>query len=86
MGTYDGTLKDAQAELKAPKKTNKLSSKQIITNKNTLFPLINANGDTEASIKAMTDADKTMRLANKYSKKKKGISVFDFDDTLAFSK
>ena len=86
MGTYDGTLKDAQAELKAPNKTNKLSSKQIITNKNTLFPLINANGDTEASIKAMTDADKTMRLANKYSKKKKGISVFDFDDTLAFSK
>ena len=34
----------------------------------------------------MGNADKTVDLGNKASKKIKGISVFDFDDTLAFSK
>ena len=50
-----------------------------------MFNLINPNGTTEASIQAMSKADKAMQEGIKYSKKRKGISVFDFDDTLAFS-
>ena len=33
----------------------------------------------------MNDADTTASLAKRYSKEPKGISVFDFDDTLAYS-
>ena len=81
----DISIETARAELKSSDKVDKKSSKQVIINKNTLFPLINANGDTESSIKAMNDADTTAELARRYSKETKGISVFDFDDTLAFS-
>jgi hypothetical protein len=83
--TQELTIKQAKDRLQAAIKTNNKSSKQIINNKENLFPLINKNGTTDASIKAMRDADTTMNLGNKFSKKRKGISVFDFDDTLAYS-
>ena len=81
----DKTIADAQVELKKSEKVNKTSSKQVIINQETLFPLLNKDGDTESSIKAFNDADETNSRANRYSKEPKGISVFDFDDTLAFS-
>jgi len=79
------TIEEARVELKKSEKVNKISSKQVIINQRTLFPLLNKSGDTESTIKAFSDADKTSALANKYSKEPKGISVFDFDDTLVFS-
>mgnify|MGYP003321937326 CR=1 FL=1 len=53
--------------------------------KENLFNLINEDGTTEASIEAMSNADKAMVEGRKINKPTKGISVFDFDDTLAFS-
>ena len=79
-------IKEASKQLKAAIKVNNKSSVQVKNNKKTLFSLINNDGTTDASIKAMKDADVTMELGNKASKKRKGISVFDFDDTLAYSK
>ena len=79
-------IKEASKQLKAAIKVNNKSSVQVKNNKKTLFSLINNDGTTDASIKAMKDADITMELGNKASKKRKGISVFDFDDTLAYSK
>ena len=81
----DISIEKARAELKSSDKVDKSSSKQVIINQRTLFPLINSDSDTESSIKAMNDADTTAELGRKYSKETKGISVFDFDDTLAFS-
>ena len=81
----DISIETARAELKSSNKVDKKSSKQVIINQETLFPLINSDGDTEASIEAMNNADTTAELGRKYSKETKGISVFDFDDTLAFS-
>ena len=79
------TVEEARVELKKSNKVDKSSSKQVIINQETLFPLLNKKGDTESTIKAFNDADETRTLARKYSKETKGISVFDFDDTLAFS-
>ena len=81
----DISIEKARAELKSSDKVDKKSSKQVIINQKTLFPLINADGDTESSIEAMNNADTTAAQARRYSKETKGISVFDFDDTLAFS-
>jgi hypothetical protein len=79
------TIKKAKELLKDSDTVNKKSSKQVKNNKQNLYPLINPKGNTEASIQAISNADKAIQEANKYSKKRKGISVFDFDDTLAFS-
>jgi hypothetical protein len=78
-------VKEGQKQIKSSKKVNNESSKQVNNNKDNLFPLIKTNSTTEDSIKVMGDADTTVKLAIKASKKQKGISVFDFDDTLAFS-
>ena len=51
------TIEKAKQLLKDSDKVNKKSSKQVTINKETLFPLINGEGDTEGSIKAMNDAD-----------------------------
>ena len=80
------SIKSAKAELKDSQIVNGKSSKKVNVNQKTLFNLITPNSTTEASIEAMGNADKTVELGNKSSKKIKGISVFDFDDTLAFSK
>jgi hypothetical protein len=80
------SIKNAKAELKDSQIVNQKSSKKVNVNQKTLFNLITPNSTTEASIEAMGNADKTVDLGNKASKKIKGISVFDFDDTLAFSK
>ena len=80
------TIASAKAELKESQTVNTKSSKKVNVNQKTLFNLITPNSTTEASIEAMGNADKTVELGNKASKKRKGISVFDFDDTLAFSK
>ena len=83
--TGDKTKADANAEVQAVKKVNAKQSKQTKRNKQTLFDLINADGTTEASIEAMSNADKAAVEGRKLDKPTKGISVFDFDDTLAFS-
>ncbi len=80
------SVKSAKAELKESQTVNIKSSKKVNVNQKTLFNLITPNSTTEASIEAMGNADKTVELGNKANKKRKGISVFDFDDTLAFSK
>ena len=80
------TIASAKAELKDSQIVNQKSSKKVNVNQKTLFNLITPNSTTEASVEAMGNADKTVELGNKASKKRKGISVFDFDDTLAFSK
>ena len=79
------SVKSAQAEFKAAGPTNAKQSKRVKINKKTLFPLINADGTTEASIEAMGNADKAAELARALDTPSKGISVFDFDDTLAYS-
>ena len=79
------TVPKAQAELKAANKVNAKSSKRVKLNKENLFDLINEDGTTEASIEAMSNADKAAVQGRKIDKPTKGISVFDFDDTLAFS-
>ena len=79
------TIPKAKAELKAANKVNAKSSKRVKLNKENLFNLINEDGTTEASIEAMSNADKAMVEGRKINKPTKGISVFDFDDTLAFS-
>ena len=76
-------LVQANKELYAANETNKKSSKKVKINKQQLFDLINANGTTEESIQAMSRADKAIQEGNKLDKPTKGISVFDFDDTLA---
>ena len=79
------SVKSAQAEFKAAAPTNAKQSKRVKINKKTLFSLINADGTTEASIEAMGNADKAAELARALDTPSKGISVFDFDDTLAYS-
>ena len=79
------TIPKAQAELQAANKVNAKSSKRVKLNKENLFDLIDADGTTEASIEAMKTADKAAVEGRKLDKPTKGISVFDFDDTLAFS-
>ena len=83
--TGDKTTADANAEVQAVKEVNAKQSKQTKRNKQNLFDLINADGTTDASIEAMSNADKAAFQGRKIDKPTKGISVFDFDDTLAFS-
>tara|TARA_R110002020_G_scaffold134934_2_gene301311 strand:- start:13 stop:9384 length:9372 start_codon:yes stop_codon:yes gene_type:complete len=78
-------LKEGQKLLDASNKVNRKSSKKVKVNKEQLFDLINPDGTTEESIQAMSRADKAIQLGNELDKPTKGISVFDFDDTLAFS-
>ena len=78
-------LNEGQKLLDASNKVNRKSSKKVKVNKEQLFDLINPDGTTEESIQAMSRADKAIQLGNKLDKPTKGISVFDFDDTLAFS-
>ena len=83
--TGDITLIKAVSEYNAAEKVAKQSKRSIVNNKTNLFDLINEDGTTEASIEAMNNADKAAAQGRKIDKPKKGISVFDFDDTLAFS-
>jgi len=79
------TISQAKQELNSANDVNAKSSKRVKINKENLLDLINANGTTEASIEAMSRADKAIQEGNKLDKPTKGISVFDFDDTLAYS-
>ena len=79
------TINKAKKELEAVNKTNKKSSKQVNNNKEKLFDLIKENSTTEQSIVDMGNADKAARIARDINAPTKGISVFDFDDTLAYS-
>tara|TARA_Y100000361_G_scaffold104891_1_gene94630 strand:- start:881 stop:10396 length:9516 start_codon:yes stop_codon:yes gene_type:complete len=77
---------EGRKELRASKKVNSDSAKQVNNNKDNLLPLIKRNSSTEESIEVMSNADKAQIEGKKYEKPKKGISVFDFDDTIAYSK
>ena len=77
---------DGRKELRASKKVNSESSKQVNNNKDNLFPLIKRNSTTEQSIEVMSNADKAAQIARDVNAPTKGISVFDFDDTIAYSK
>ena len=79
------TIRQAKNELKSAEGINNQSSKQVNINAETLFNLLEKNTTTETSIESMSNADETIRRGNTYTKASKGISVFDFDDTLAFS-
>ena len=79
------TINKAKKELEAANKTNKKSSKQVNNNKEKLFGLIKENSTTEQSIVDMGNADKAAQIARNINAPTKGISVFDFDDTLAYS-
>jgi len=78
----DLTLNEAKKQLKSPKKTNNLSSKQVNNNKEKVFGLIKENSTTEQSIVDMGNADQAAQIARDINAPTKGISVFDFDDTL----
>ena len=80
------TINKAKKELEAANKTNKKSFKQVNNNKEKIFGLIKENGTTEQSIVDMSNADQTAQKARDINTPTKGISVFDFDDTLAYSK
>ena len=79
------TIRQAKNELKAAEGVNNQSSKQVNFNADNLFNLLLKNTTTEESIISMANADETIKRGNTYVKASKGISVFDFDDTLAFS-
>ena len=79
------SVASVKAELKSALNVDSKSSKQVNNNKKTLFNLITSNSTTEASIEAMKNADTAIKKGNLIDKPTKGISVFDFDDTLAFS-
>ncbi len=83
--TKELTKQEAAKLLKSPEKVNNLSSKKVNTNKEKLFGLIIENSTTERSIIDMSNADKAARIARDINSPTKGISVFDFDDTLAYS-
>jgi len=80
------TIAKARKVLKSAEPTNNLSSKQVNNNKENLFGLIKENSTTEQSIVDMSNADQTAQKARDINTPTKGISVFDFDDTLAYSK
>jgi len=75
----------ARKVLKSAEPTNNLSSKQVNNNKENLFNLIKENSTTEQSIIDMSNADQAAQIARDINAPTKGISVFDFDDTLAYS-
>ncbi len=79
------TINKAKKELEAANKTNKKSSKQVNNNKEKVFDLIKENSTTEQSIVDMGNADQAAQIARDINAPTKGISVFDFDDTLAYS-
>ena len=79
------SVASVKKELKSALNVDSKSSKQVNNNKETLFNLITSNSTTEASIEAMKNADTAIKKGNIINKPTKGISVFDFDDTLAFS-
>jgi len=79
------TAKTALNELNSSLKINNLSSKQVNNNKEKVFGLIKENGTTEQSIVDMGNADQAAQIARDINAPTKGISVFDFDDTLAYS-
>ena len=47
---------------------------------------ININMSMESQVKTLSDYDKTLKFSRSLNTKPKGISVFDFDDTLAKTK
>ena len=79
------TIRQAKNELKSAANINNQASKQVNFNADNLFDLLLKNTTTEESIISMANADETIKRGNTYVKASKGISVFDFDDTLAFS-
>lgn len=79
------TINKAKKELEAANKINKKSSKQVNNNKEKVFGLIKENSTTEQSIVDMGNADQAAQIARDINAPTKGISVFDFDDTLAYS-
>jgi hypothetical protein len=79
------TIAKARKVLKSAEPTNNLSSKQVNNNKEKIFGLIKENGTTEQSIVDMGNADQAAQIARDINAPTKGISVFDFDDTLAYS-
>ncbi len=69
---------------------NNLGDSKLKTGKNNtnIFGLnkINANMTVGEQIKVLDDYDKTLKFSRSLNTKPKGISVFDFDDTLAKTK
>ena len=85
--TWIGEIKlnKALREYQAANKVDNLSFKQVNNNKEKVFGLIKENSTTEQSIVDMGNADQAAQIARDINAPTKGISVFDFDDTLAYS-
>ena len=78
-------IKEARRLLAKAIEVNNKSSKQVNWNAKNFATFLEENTTTEKSLDGMENADKTSKKAKKFDQPTKGISVFDFDDTLAFS-
>jgi len=68
-------------------KTQRAKTNRVAANSKDLAPtILNSNDTTTAQKQTMLNSQETAVKANKVLKESKGISVFDFDDTLAKTK
>jgi len=83
-GTIDQAT--AVANLTAALPVNKIKAKQGKSLVKEFGPKLNENSTADQKIKVLSDYDRTSKLSRALNTPKKGISVFDFDDTLAKTK
>jgi hypothetical protein len=72
--------------IKVQEKLIPTKNKASETLTNQFSPKLSKNATTEQKIKTLSDYDKTLKFSRSLNTKPKGISVFDFDDTLAKTK
>ena len=78
------SAKKAQARINVyVKSLAKLKNKASKTLTNQFSPKLSKNATTEQKIETLNNYDKTLKFSRSLNTKPKGISVFDFDDTLA---
>ena len=81
------SAKKAQARINVyVKSLAKLKNKASKTLTNQFSPKLSENATTEQKIETLGNYDKTLKFSRSLNTKPKGISVFDFDDTLARTK
>ena len=80
------TPKQAQERIDAYESTAKDEVKSSKKNRNTFGDKVDANSTIENQIKDLGNYDKAAELGRSLNTPTKGISVFDFDDTLARTK
>jgi len=83
-GTIDQAT--AVANLTAAFPVNKAKAKQGINLVKQFETKLNKNSTADQKVKVLNNYDKTLKFSRALNTPKKGISVFDFDDTLAKTK